>query len=111
MQDSTEYLGTRLGCPKESWCSVPWCPLLGGKHLQDEPVCSYMLEAVKDGGPSRITMVLRKDVAQVVVQHALRLLSTPGTQRRTLERASQSASKMEAGQRLAHRQHHDCGAV
>jgi len=88
-------------CPRYEHCNAAFCPALGGSHLHGEPVCLYLREAVKPGGEARVRARIPKELAEVVLTHAARLMGTPGALAWALRTASQHGSQIETGDRLA----------
>jgi hypothetical protein len=65
-------------CPRFECCNAPFCPALGGRHLKGEPVCPYLLDAVKTGHQAVLDGSLSRDLAERVGEVGGRLLSWPG---------------------------------
>jgi hypothetical protein len=88
-------------CPKFNRCSAPYCPAVGGTHLQGERVCHYVRESVKPGGPARVRAVLPTPLADTVVMDALRLINSTGPIQKSLQRASAQGSRIVLMQQVA----------
>jgi len=104
-QQSAAILSDRLAmvgsCPKFIRCNAAFCPAIGGKHLQGEPLCHYLRESVKVGGPERVRACLPTRLAEVVIKEAAYHRTSTGTLQRPLERASEQGSRMESMKRAA----------
>jgi hypothetical protein len=88
-------------CPKYERCNAPFCPGgLGGSHLDGEPVCLYLREAVKPGGDARVRATLRRELADLVLTAARDLLPLHGGLSRALRDASRTESTIEGAKRL-----------
>ena len=92
-------------CSKWTRCGAAYCPALGlgigGKHYEGERVCSYLLEAVKEGGQARVRACVASPLAEAVVKDVLRLRNSTGPLKKALERASKRESRMVFMQRAA----------
>lgn len=89
-------------CPKFQGCSAAYCPALGpGKHFKGEPVCSYLLESVKEGGQARLRGHLPKELTDAIINAGLRLFNSTGPLKKPLERAAKQTSRMESMRRAA----------
>lgn len=91
-------------CKNFDHCSAPVCPFDSYwrqcKHLDGERVCHWLSEYSKQGGPARIERVLPAEQAQAVaVAHAV-IVAGPGLLPGRLARASQTGSRIVAGERL-----------
>lgn len=86
-------------CPKWNKCNAPACPIDPDWHkralMNDDPVCFYMQEAVKNGAATRF------QVAGLGELHALIQSMTPAMAfrwsrvRKALDRAKLSGSRMD----------------
>lgn len=87
-------------CPRYERCNAPLCPALGGHHMDGEPICFYMREAVKDGGEARVRAAATRELADLVLGMANALLPTEGPLPRALRKAAATGSKIEQGKNL-----------
>lgn len=86
-------------CPRWLKCSAPVCPLEYNsnecKTLSNEPVCFYMLEAVKEGAETRFKGAGLAHIYARVIETLPELVATSGRLRRLLERSRKSGSRMD----------------
>lgn len=85
-------------CPRWQQCNAPICPL--DPHWQrrvmanDDPVCFYVSEAVKDGAKANFDWRGLGNLFVLVSEHIPAMSSRWGRLRRALERASKSGSRL-----------------
>jgi hypothetical protein len=98
-------------CPRYEKCTANVCPLDPDmhkrSHMVGEPVCFWLREWSKAGGPARVTHRLRDNQAQVVADtyESFILGGVPiphgsGAMRRALEDSARGSSKLAAGEAL-----------
>ena len=89
---------TPRDCSKWDTCSIPICPLdkdWQKRSFQNhEPVCFYLIEAVKDGAEGRFRMAGKGEM-YAVVSEVLEPISLRWTRiKNALERAKTTGSRM-----------------
>jgi hypothetical protein len=88
-------------CPRFDGCGAPVCPLYGAvAHLRGEPICSFMLEAVKPAGEERVRSILPPDLAESIIEFISGAMASSPEIARRLKRAAQQGSKLESGRQL-----------
>lgn len=91
--------GQLYACPRFAKCGANICPLDPDWRLRSqgegEPVCFYLLEAVKDGAQGRFERSATGNIYSGVVRVLPEMVSTVGTLRRATERAKLSGSRMD----------------
>jgi hypothetical protein len=88
-------------CPRFDGCSAPVCPLYGAMdHLRGEPICAFMLEAVKPGGEERLRSVLPVELAESIMEFIPEAREASPDIARRLKRAAKQGSKLDSGRRL-----------
>jgi hypothetical protein len=100
-QQESKSRAPYLACPKFGRCSAPYCPAIGGRHLEGEPVCHYLRESVKAGGQARVRAHLTTSLAETIIRDCLRLINTAGPLSKALRRASKQGSRMDSVERAA----------
>ena len=92
---------TAKECPKFNGCSAPQCPLipssLNTTYYSGEPLCFWLMEYGKEGGRTRIKQCYSCINLELVGRAYSKLLSTYGSIRIRLERASQTPSRLGGG--------------
>lgn len=90
-------------CSRWNDCNAPLCPLHGGSsHIRGEPVCFYLREAVKPGGPDllRAEPDLSSEMAEQIIQQASYFSAPDSPMHDALRTASRVGSKLKAGRAL-----------
>ena len=85
-------------------CNAPVCPFDSNwrkcEHLDGERVCHWLSEYSKEGGPARVRGALASEQGEAVATVHAAIVSSPGLLSRRLARASQTGSRIAAGERL-----------
>lgn len=89
--------------PRFDSCNAPVCPLddwQRAQHLAGEPVCGLLCELVKEGGEARLRARVPSALVDTLAEALPKIAARWERVRSQLERASRTASKLEAGRRL-----------
>lgn len=91
-------------CKNFDHCNAPVCPFDSRwrqcKHLDGERVCHWLSEYSKQGGPARVRGVLPSEQGEAVAEAHAVIVSGRGLLPGRLARASQTGSRIAAGERL-----------
>ena len=94
-------------CKHFEKCSAPVCPLWEHfnqcEHLNGERVCHWLSEYSKQGGHDRIYDALPIEQAELVAKAHKIILTSRGVIAGRLKRASQTGSRIIAGERMQSR--------
>ena len=86
-------------CPRWQKCGANVCPLDPDWHLRShqkgEPVCFYLLEAVKAGSETRFKGCATEELRLSVLAPLPEMVSRWGAIKRATERAKSSGSRMD----------------
>ena len=87
-------------CPRFDACKAPICPLdprwPSAEHLDGERICTYLTEAVKEGGPELIREALPGDLAELVLTEGPKITAAWPDIGRRVKRAAGSCSRIAA---------------
>ena len=101
-------------CKNFDHCSAPVCPFDSQwrqcQHLDGERVCHWLSEYSKQGGPARVRGVLPTEHGEAVAEAHAAIMAGCGLLPRRLARASQTGSKIAAGELLCARPKHGSAA-
>jgi hypothetical protein len=91
-------------CPRYEACSAPLCPLNRDRsvrsHLRGEPVCGFLRELVKAGGPARVKTAVPEDLFELIGAAAVELTAPRSPIYWQLRVAAGKKSRRESGQVL-----------
>ena len=91
-------------CKNFDRCNAPVCPFDSQwrqcQHLDGERVCHWLSEYSKQGGPTRVRGVLPTEQGEAVAEAHAVIVSSRGLLSGRLARASQTGSRITAGERL-----------
>ena len=91
-------------CKNFDRCNAPVCPFDSQwrqcQHLDGERVCHWLSEYSKQDGPARVRAVLPTEHGEAVAEAHAVIVSSPGLLPGRLARASQTGSRIAAGERL-----------
>jgi hypothetical protein len=86
-------------CQRFERCSANICPVdpdwRARRHLDGEPACYFLLEAVKDGAEARFQARSIEETRAAVLRVLPDMVSTVGAIRRAVESARRTGSRMD----------------
>jgi hypothetical protein len=102
-------------CPRFHSCSAPLCPLDPQRetrsHLRGEPVCGYLREFVKVGGPERVEQAIPEGLFRLITVAATELTSRGSPIYWPLRRAARQRSRLVSGRALRRRRRVAAGSA